>query len=48
MEHQEDLCCVLQRLEEPGLVLNKEKCTLSGSQGDYLGHVAQWNHVQLF
>ena len=46
MEHQEDLCCVIQRLEEPGLVLNKEKCTLSGSQVDYLGHVVDATSVQ--
>ena len=39
VEHQEDLRRVLQRLEEHGLVLNKEKCTLSVSQADYLGHV---------
>ena len=39
VEHQEDLHRVLQCLEEHGLVLNKEKCTFSTSQVDYLGHV---------
>ena len=46
VEHQEDLCHVLQHLEEHGLVLNKEKCTFSASQVDYLGHVVDATGVR--
>ena len=46
VEHQEDLGRVLQCLEEHGLVLNKEKCTFSASQVDYLGYVVDATDVQ--
>ena len=45
--HQEDLRSVLQRLEEHGLVLNKEKCIFSASQVDYLGHMVDATGVRL-
>ena len=45
-EHREHLRAVLQRLEEHGLVLNKEKCVFGASSVDYLGHVVSAEGIQ--
>ena len=37
-EHRLHLQEVLQRLQEHGLVINKEKCTFNSEKVDYLGH----------
>jgi Reverse transcriptase (RNA-dependent DNA polymerase) len=37
-QHEEDLCQVLDRFQQHGLVLNVDKCTFGVEQLEYLGH----------
>ena len=44
-EHDDRLTKVLQRLEEAGLTLNREKCQFSQSQVKFLGQVVDRNGI---
>ena len=44
-EHDDRLTKVLQRLEEAGLTLNREKCQFSQSQVKFLGQVVDQNGI---
>ena len=44
-EYDDHLMKVLQRLEEAGLALNREKCQFLQSQVKFLGQVVDWNGI---
>ena len=44
-EHDDHLMKVLQRLEQAGLTLNREKCQFSQSQVKFLGQVVDQNGI---
>ena len=45
-EHDERLLAVLNRLEEAGLTLNREKCEFSRREVKFLGHILSQDGVR--